>query len=404
MSMRILGDGGIALVASALAVSCCRDESPSPPTSSPSASVSGPAASASLFDRLAASIPDKGDYRIDVTRASRLVKLSLECVDKEYPNKPDAVVDGDDTVRPPRQLTPAFFGCYDWHSAVHGHWAMVRVLRLYPELAEAGAVREALNRHLTAAKLAAELDHLKLERNRLFERPYGWGWLLRLATELHALQGREARVWESAAQPLATHLSGQMLDYLSRLTVPVRSGTHTNTAFSLVHALDYARAVGDTELASGIEQRARTFYLMDRDCPTAYEPSGEDFLSPCLVEADLMRRILPSHEFLMWLDAFLPPMTSPAFQPLLRPLEVKDRHDPRIVHLVGLALQRAWCMNGVASQLPDPDPRKVIFRRLARLHRHDALEQLFDSGYGGAHWLASFAIYLLTEEGVPPPG
>jgi len=187
-----------------------------------------------------------------------------------------------------------------------------------------------------------------------------------------------------------------MLAYLSRLTVPVRAGTHANTAFAMVHALDYAHALGDVELASGIEKRALDFYQADRFCPVAYEPSGEDFISPCLVEADLMRRVLPREAFAAWLGAFLPAITSPDFRPLLRPVEVKDRKDPRIGHLIGLALQRAWCMEGIASSLPAGDPRQTAFMRLARIHRHDGVQQMFDSGYGGAHWLSSFAIYLFT--------
>ena len=200
-----------------------------------------------------------------------------------------------------------------------------------------------------------------------------------------------------------------MADYLSQLTVPVRHGVHSNTAFALVHALAYARATGDDRLIGVTEQRARDFYLADKACPVAYEPSGEDFLSPCLAEADLMRRLLSRSDFVTWLDGFLPPLASPAFGPLLRPVAVKDRKDPRIGHLIGLGMQRAWSLRGIASSLPPGDRRRPELERIGALHRQDALQQMSDSGYGGEHWLASFAIYLLSGVGIedgdePRPG
>jgi hypothetical protein len=183
------------------------------------------------------------------------------------------------------------------------------------------------------------------------------------------------------------------------LSVPIRAGTHPNTAFAMAHMLDYARAAGDRELAGVIKKRAKDFYAGDRDCPTAYEPSGEDFISPCLAEADLMRRVLDRKEFVTWLDGFLPPLSSKKFRPLLAPAEIKDLKDPKIGHLIGLSLQRAWCYRGIAGALDEQDPRRPFFLKLARLHRHTAVTQMFDSGYGGEHWLASFAIHLLTGAG-----
>jgi hypothetical protein len=276
---------------------------------------------------------------------------------------------------------------------------LVRLLKVFPDLPEAGAIREKLDLHLSAEKLAEELAYFKKERNRLFERPYGWGWLLRLAAELHDFSDPQAQRWSEALRPLASFLARQSVDYLNRLSVPVRSGTHPNTAFAMAHMLDYGRMVNDRALVKTISQRARDFYANDRDCPTAYEPSGEDFISPCLVEADLMRRVLKPREFVVWLDGFLPPVNSEAFKPMLTPVPIKDKRDPKIGHLIGLALQRAWCFNAVAGALPDQDPRKPVFLRLANTHRYDALRQMFDSGYGGEHWLASFAIYLLSGTG-----
>jgi hypothetical protein len=324
---------------------------------------------------------------------SRFVNLSLECASKEYPNKPDRTLSADTDLLPPRMTNPAFFGCFDWHSSVHGHWALVRVLNAYPDLLEADAIKRVLSNHLTRERIGQEVVFFSAESNAIVERPYGWGWLLRLSAELHASKLPEARAWEQAVRPLAALLATRLLEYLAKLSVPVRAGTHANTAFSLVHALDYARALGDAPLASGIEQAAKRFYAADTVCPVRYEPSGEDFISPCLAEADLMRRALTPAEFRPWLDAFLP-----SFGEFAKPAEAKDRHDPRIGHLIGLSLQRAWAMDGIASSLGQNDPRTGELRRLSVVHRNDAFKQMFDSGYGGSHWLASFAIYLATAQ------
>ena len=378
---------------------------PDPPSSRSSSAPSTPqpaepasSASSGRFDAILKALQEHPMPKLDQTHASRFVNLSLACVDRAFPNKPSHVYDGVETFRPPRDVTPAFYGCFDWHSAVHGHWAMARVLRQFPKIPEASRIRQALNAHLQAEAMQRELDFFKAKRSRTFERPYGWGWLLRLAAELHSWQDEDARRWAAALRPLASFLATQMADYLARLSRSIRAGTHANTAVALVHGLDSAGAVGDTSLAKTIEQRARDFYGADTDCPTAYEPSGEDFISPCLVEADLMRRVLPRAKFVAWLDGFLPPFYSAKFRPLLETVEVRDRHDPRIGHLIGLFLQRAWCMGGVASALPEGDRRSAVLEKAARLHGHEAVKLMFDSGYGGEHWLASFAVYLLTDE------
>jgi hypothetical protein len=384
--------------AAGLALAACARAPSEPARSDAPLAVAPPASSASL-ERVLESIPDKGGYELDAATASRLVALSIACVDREYPYKPEVILEADAGWRSPKESHPAFHGCFDWHSAVHGHWAMVRVVKRYPAIPEAAAIRRALGAHLTEARIASELAFVSAERNKLFERPYGWAWLLRLAAELHGWDDPDAKAWESALRPLATLFARRTIDYLGRLSVPVRAGTHANTAFALAHVLDYARGSGDADLAGAVERAARTFYLEDADCPTRFEPSGEDFVSPCLAEADLMRRVLSPAELSGWLDRFLPPMASPAFRPLLAPPAVKDRHDPRIGHLIGLSLHRAWAMRAVARALAQGDARRAILLRAAALHRHDALEQMFDSGYGGAHWLASFAIYLLTDAG-----
>jgi Protein of unknown function (DUF2891) len=349
-------------------------------------------------------IANPPERALDAALASKLVKLSLDCVDREYPNKPSDVQASDEEVLPPRKLHPVFFGCFDWHSAVHGHWAMTRVLRTFPKAPEAKTIRAALNKHLTRAGLQAELRYFKQEHHKLFERPYGWGWYLRLVTEVRALPASDpdAKRWAAALEPLEQLLTARTVDYLKRLSVPVRAGTHNNTAFALNHIHDYAVARRDVNLLAAIIAAAQRFYGEDSDCPLAYEPSGEDFISGCLAEADLMRRVLgkagegrEKSDFNAWLDRFLPPLTSPKLTPLLTPPRVLDRKDPKIGHLIGLSMQRAWTMKGIASALQPGDPRAEAFRRLAGVHRDDALKLMFGSGYGGAHWLASFAVYML---------
>jgi len=354
--------------------------------------------------QILAGIPSLPGRALDQQLAAKLVKLSLDCVDREYPNKPGDVQASDAEVVSPRKLHPAFFGCFDWHSAVHGHWTMVRVLRNFPALPEAKAIRAALNRHLVPWRLQAELRYFEQEHHKLFERPYGWGWYLRLVTEVRSLpkSDPDAQRWAAALEPLEQLLTTRTVDYLKRLSVPVRAGTHNNTAFALNHIHDYALSRRDVKLLAAIIAAAQRFYGEDTDCPLAYEPSGEDFISGCLAEADLMRRVLGKggeggmkSDFHAWLDRFLPPLTSPQFAPLLSPPRVLDRKDPKIGHLIGLSMQRAWTMKGIASALPPGDPRAEAFRRLAAVHRDDALKLMFDSGYGGAHWLASFAVFML---------
>jgi hypothetical protein len=335
-------------------------------------------------------------------QATRLAALSLACRTRAYPNKPSHVYEDDRDLRPPRALTPAFFGCYDWHSAVHGHWTMARLLRLFPRAAQAAALRRALDEHLTEEKLAAELRFFRAPRSRLFERPYGWAWLLRLTAELHGWRDTDAQRWLAALRPLARFLAARLAEYLERLSVPVRAGTHDNTAYALAHALDYARTVGDAALANQIAAQAARLFGGDRDCPTHYEPSGEDFISPCLAEADLMRRVLPAPRFVPWLRAFLPNPAAPRFAPLRAPAEVRDPQDPRIGHLIGLAFQRAAAADGIAAALPADDPWRSALAQLAAVHIERGLSQIFASGYGGEHWLASFAVYALTAAGHTP--
>ncbi len=361
---------GVAFVAVALGASACTPAAPDVP---------------------AAELPV-----LDAELAGRFARLSLDCVERPYPHKSDLIQDDAADVRPHADVTPAFYGCFDWHSAVHGHWAMLALLRRFPALPEAPRIRAILLAHLAPGPLAAELAIFGRTSSRTFERPYGWGWLLRLASELERWNDPEAPRLREALQPLVRHLAGASADYLGRLSVPVRAGTHNNTAYAISHLLAGARALGDEAFATLLVRRARAFYLGDRACPVAYEPSGEDFLSPCLAEADLMRQALSPAEFLPWLDGFLPAPSDPAFATLLAPPEVKDRHDPRIGHLIGLSFHRAAAFQGLAGALPSDDPRRDVFLRLAARHAIEALTQMNDSGYGGEHWLATFAIAALS--------
>ncbi len=337
--------------------------------------------------------------QLDAKRASRFAALALACLEREYPNKPGTVYERDEELRPPREATPVFFGCFDWHSAVHGHWTLVRLLKTAPAIPEAPALRALLRRHLTEERLAGELAHLRAERNRTWERPYGWAWLLRLSVELERWQDPEGRVFARRLRPLAALVVARASAYLPRLSVPVRDGTHASTAFALTHLLDYARGVGDATFAALLERRARELYGRDRDCPTHLEPSGEDFISPCLAEADLMRRVLAPRELRRWLGRFLPAPGSARFAPVATPTPVKDPEDPKLGHLIGLGLQRAASLHGIADALPAGDRRRAAYRRIAGRHADASLALIERSGYGGEHWLATFATYLLTNAG-----
>ena len=309
--------------------------------------------------------------------ASQLAKLPLACLRREHPHKLDHVVHRDADVRRPRDLHPAFYGCLDWHSAVHGHWMLVRLLRRVPDLPEAGDIRALLADTLSAENLAVETAYFEASPGS-FERPYGWGWLLALAAELPR---------DHAIRPLADAIVRRFHAYLPTLHYPVRTGVHANTAFGLVLALDYARAVGDTALADLICARAIAYYGDDRDYPAAWEPGGEDFLSPALVEADLMRRVVP--DFPRWLGAFLPRGLPSS---LATPVAVSDRSDPKHAHLDGLNLSRAWCLRALADATGD-----ATYAAAADAHAREGLAHVATGDYMGEHWLASFAVYLLTQ-------
>jgi hypothetical protein len=340
---------------------------------------------------------------LDATSVERFASLALACVHQEYPNKISHVLSGSDDVRPPRELTPAFFGCYDWHSSVHGHWLLARLARTFPEAPFAARARAGLGESLTREKIAQEVRYLEGKGRASFERPYGLAWLLQLDLELREWESPEARDWASTLRPLVEAAASRLTTWLPKLTRPIRVGEHSQTAFAFGLVLDWARGAGDQALARLVESRSRDFYLKDRGCPLAYEPSGEDFLSPCLAEADLMRRVLPPDEYKRWLAGFLPGLPKSGRGDWLEPGVVSDPSDPKLAHLDGLNLSRAWMLEGMASSLPRNDRRRAALLAAARRHRQASLQAVTGQHYEGGHWLGTFATYLVTGRGLPSP-
>jgi hypothetical protein len=378
---------------------------------------------------------------LELESARRFAKLASLCVHKEYPNKISHTLNSDADVAPPRKLTPAFYGCYDWHSAVHGHWLLARLARSYPEADFAKPARDALRQSITRDNIAQEVRYLQAEGRASFERPYGLAWLLQLSTELsewgNGARSPWARFGNRSQLSIPPNVSGQtrgegdaeaaelagilrplekaavqrLKVWLPKLSLPVRSGEHSQTAFALALMLDYAREAGDEEFEKLVMEKARAFYGKDKTCPLNYEPSGEDFLSPCLAEADLMRRVLPWKENITWLQAFLPQIFAASTpHDWLSPAIVTDPSDPKLAHLDGLNLSRAWMLAGVASAIQNPHlrmpltgPQGLAYRRLRAAedaHRTAGLASVTGKHYEGGHWLGSFAVYLVTGRGI----
>jgi hypothetical protein len=336
---------------------------------------------------------------LDAAAAGRFARLALACVHLEYPNKIGHVLASDGDVRPPRELTPVFFGCFDWHSAVHGHWLLARLARLYPESEFATAARTALKASFTDANVAAEAAYLRGAGRSSFERPYGLAWLLQLVAELRSWPDPDAPRWAATLHPLEVAAADRIRHWLPKLHYPIRVGEHSQTAFAFGLIRDWSVAAGDVAMTSLIDERSRAYYLADTDCPLRYEPSGEDFLSPCLAEADLMRRVMSSPEFSGWLRRFLPQIRKGARGDWLQPGVVTDRSDPKLAHIDGLNLSRAWMLLGIASGLPATDARRALLEAAAAKHAAGALPAVTGEHYEGGHWLGSFAVYLLGGSG-----
>ncbi len=333
--------------------------------------------------------------------ARRFAELALACVHREYPNKIAHVLGGDEDAKPPRALTPVFYGCYDWHSAVHGHWLLVRLCRLFPSEPFVAKARAALAVSFDPAKVEVEVAYLGAKGRTSFERPYGLAWLLQLAAELATFDDPEVRGWSVALRPLEDLAVARFSEWLPKLPSALRTGEHSQTAFALGLVLDYARTRKNAALEALVIARSRAFFERDRGWPLAFEPGGEDFLSPGLAEADLLRRVLPPPDYARWLAAFLPDLGSDPKAPALRPAISPDRKDPKLAHLDGLNLSRAWMLEGIANGLPAADPRLPALRAMAAEHRAAGLAAVTGEHYEGGHWLGSFAVYLVSRRGLP---
>ncbi len=339
------------------------------------------------------SSPSAHNRNLRLTRdlASKFAQIALGHVTREYPNRLDHVLESDADASGPRALHAIFYGSFDWHSCVHGYWLLAALLRRQPTLPEAGAIRALFDDAFTADKVAAEVAYLARPSARGFERPYGWGWLLKLQAEL---MGHPEQPWAAAHQPLAEAFAQRFRDNLPKANYPVRTGVHSSTAFALALAQDYAAATRDLKLTALFRGKAQTWYLGDRNA-AAWEPSGDDFLSPTLMEAECLRRLLPREEFAPWLKAFLPRAAARQPASLFTPAVVTDRSDGKIAHLDGLNFSRAWCWRELAATLPAGDPLAAVAEATAQAHLTASLPHVAGE-YMGEHWLASFALLALT--------
>jgi hypothetical protein len=338
---------------------------------------------------------DSTAFSLTIEGASHLASLPLKCVYQEYPNKTGHTAAGDsDQVLTPKQLHPAFYGCFDWHSCVHGYWMMARLLKQFPNIPQRSEIEKAFNDHITAEKIAQEVKYFQAPLSRTYERTYGWAWLLKLDQELMEWKDTAAQKWHTALQPLTQKIVDLWMAFLPKQTYPNRTGVHPNTAFGLVFALDFARASGNKTFEQAIIRSAKNLFGKDVQAPARWEPDGTDFLSPSLEETDLMRRVLPAAEFIRWFNAFMP---ADGLQNVLKIPVVSDRSDMQIVHLDGLCFSRSWCLKGLAGMLPKTDARRAKLLKASIRLLSSSLPHIASGHYGGEHWLASFAVYALTN-------
>jgi len=354
---------------------------------------------ATLTVALGARASAQQPVKLDERAAGRFAALALACVQKEYPNKISHSLNSPADVKAPHELTPTFYGCYDWHSSVHGHWLLARLVREFPRATYASAAMKALTTNITAPRIAGEVRYLNAPGRETFERPYGLAWLLQLAAELRESPNAEAKALAVTLEPLETAVVSRLKAWLPKLAYPIREGEHPQTAFAFGLILDYAR-VRDPALADLVVSKVREFHLKDRDCPISYEPSGQDFLSPCIAEADVMRRVLPPNEYSAWLTAFLPVIPTSGTGDWLPIGVVTDKTDGKLAHLDGLNLSRAWMLEGIAAGLPPADKRRGALLAAATTHAVSGLAAVTGEHYEGGHWLGSFATYLTTRRGV----
>ena len=330
----------------------------------------------------------------------RFAKLALSCVHREYPNKISHLMNSDADVGTPRQLYPAFYGCFDWHSSVHGHWLLVRILNTDPDTPYRDVIIKTLSESFTPENIAAEVAYFEAPDRAAFERPYGQAWFLQLMTELRQADFPEAAGWVETLSPLEDLIETNTSKWLDKLLYPIRIGTHNQTAFAFGLMLDWSDTAMRPAFREKIAAKALEFHKADVNCPLAYEPSGEDFLSPCLMEADLMHRVMETGEYSDWLSKFLPQIPEDGSDTWLEPGEVVDPSDGKLAHLDGVNLSRAWALEGIASALPVDDPRRPALLASAARHKATGIAAVSDEHYAGSHWLASFATYLETRRGI----
>lgn len=334
---------------------------------------------------------------LDAKTADAWAGLVLKGIDSEFPNKPSVVYAHAEQVVTPREMFPAFYGCFDWHSSVHGHWLLTRLVRLFPEMESASRIRAALSEHLTKEHIQQETEFFRRDEQKAFERMYGWAWYLRLVMELEAWDDADAKIWRENCRPLEELLVARTKAYLPLLEFPIRTGEHPDTAFALGQILDYARMTKDTSLERLVIERAREFYGNDENYPVQYEPSGQDFFSSAWNEADLMRRVLSEAEFESWLTQFLPKLQTQLVDGTIKPVQVSDLTDGKLVHLAGLNLHRAWCMRWVVSSLAKSNPLRRAIHQSADAHLTAGLAYINSGHYEGDHWMATFGLYALTS-------
>lgn len=339
-------------------------------------------------------VGDVEAVKLTLEEANKLADLPLKCLNIQYPNKLGQTLGNEKDLQSPMELHPSFYGCFDWHSSVHAHWSLVRLLKKFPKLDKAEEIREKLKTSLSKENIAGEIAYFRKEHNRDYERTYGWAWLLKLSQELKSWDSNLGEELSENLEPLTNLIVERYAEFLPKLVYPIRVGEHTNTAFALSFAHDYAVATENEDFLKLIDKRSKEFYLSDNSCPIVWEPSGFDFLSPCLQQVDLMRKILPRAAFSLWVDDFMPQLKDPAFE--MEPGEVSDRKDGKLVHLDGLNFSRAWVFYGLANQYPKDYSH---LSKAADAHVSYSFPNLVGDSYEGGHWLGSFALYALEESG-----
>lgn len=344
---------------------------------------------------------------MDEKLALGLVALPLACVDHPHskPTWREYLYNLEYKFISDYENTRSFYGCYDWHSAVHSHWTLAKTLKKFPDISVGPLIIEKLNNHLSEESLKGELEFFELESNDSFERPYGYAWVMKLYEELYTWEDENAQKWAENLKPLVDLFRERTISYIENRSFPMRNGTHSNTAFNLRLMLDYTSSLDDNEFHRAIEDRSRFFFENDRNCPAKYEPSGSDFISPCLAQANLMGELMGTDEFAAWFDEFMPPLYSEEFQHLASIIEYEDKEasteelEGSVTHLDGLLLYRAWSMNEIAVNLPEGDIQKEILKKLSFQQGQEGLKLIFDTDYVGTHWLGTFAFYyMLTTD------